>query len=500
MKKSIFKILNILILLAFISSFNLKNMKKSEQKEEKSSFLTQGEYNEMYRPQIHYTPAKNFMNDPNGLILFEGTYHLYYQFNPEGNAWGNMHWGHATSTDLMHWEEQPLALKPNELGFAFSGSTILDKDNKIGFGENSIIAIYTSSDLKKQQQSIAYSNDGGKTFTDYSGNPVIPNDDENLRDPKVFWHEETKKWIMILAKGIMKGVEIYGSENLKDWEHLSTFVIDIPVPDIQWECPDLFQLDYKDSKKWVMIVSVNPRGSFLGSGTMYFIGSFDGKTFTPDPLNYPIWLDYGMDSYAGVTYSNTGDRKIMIAWMNNWLYAPDVPVSPWRSAMSLPREIKLIEYEGNPILATTVVEEIDKIAGPWQKVENKFEPGVAYQLKLKINLDKNSSILLKNNEGERFLFEINSETRKITAYRNAATGKTDFNGSFSIPSLEAPLNVSEDEVTFNIFVDQSSIEIFTESGSMSMTNLIFPSSIYNSLSVDGASYKAEIRCFNSIWK
>ena len=500
MKKSIFKILNILILIAFISSFNLKNMKKSEQKEEKSSILTQGEYNEIYRPQIHYTPAKNFMNDPNGLIFFEGTYHLYYQFNPEGNVWGNMHWGHATSNDLMHWEEQPLALKPNELGFAFSGSTILDKDNKVGFGENSIIAIYTSSDLKKQHQSIAYSNDGGKTFTDYSGNPVIPNDDENLRDPKVFWHEETKKWIMVLAKGIMKGIEIYGSENLKDWEHLSTFVIDIPVPDIQWECPDLFQLDYKDSKKWVIIVSVNPRGSFLGSGTMYFIGNFDGKTFTADPLNYPIWLDYGMDSYAGVTYSNTGDRKIMIAWMNNWLYASDVPVSPWRSAMSLPREIKLIEYEGNPILVTTVVEEIDKIAGPWQKVENKFEPGVAYQLKLKINLDKNSSIMLKNNEGERFYFEINSETRKITAYRNAATGKTDFNGSFSVPSLEAPLNVSENEVTFNIFVDQSSIEIFTESGSMSMTNLIFPSSIYNSLSVDGSSYKAEIRCFNSIWK
>jgi len=497
MNNSIFKILNIIILLVFITSYNLRNMSENE---EKSSSLIQGSYDEVFRPQIHFTPAKNFMNDPNGLILIEGTYHLYFQFNPEANVWGNMSWGHATSKDLIHWEEQPVAIKPNELGVIFSGSCILDKENKAGFGENKIIAIYTSCDLQKQQQSIAYSNDGGQSFINYSGNPVIPNDDGNLRDPKVFWHEETKKWIMILAKGLLKGVEIYGSENLKEWKHLSTFVIDIPVPDIQWECPDLFQLDYKGSKKWVLISSVNPRGSFLGSGTMYFLGNFDGKTFTPDPLNYPIWFDYGMDNYAGVSYSNTGDRKILIGWMNNWSYAPDVPVSPWRSAMTLPRELKLVEYEGKPILVNTVVEEINKIAGPWVKVENQFEPGVAYQLKLKINLNKNSQILLKNNEGERFIFEINSETRKLTAYRNGSTGKTNFNGKFSVPSLEAPLNVSGDEVTFNIFVDQSSIEIFTENGSMSMTNLIFPTSIYNYLSVYGVSYKAEMRCLNSIWK
>ena len=497
MNNSIFKIFNIIILLVFITSFNLRNMNQSE---EKSSSLNQGGYDEVFRPQIHYTPAKNFMNDPNGMIFFEGAYHLYYQFNPEGNIWGNMSWGHATSKDLIHWEEQPVAIKPNELGFIFSGSCIIDKDNKAGFGKNKLIAIYTSSDLKKQQQSIAYSNDGGQSFINYPGNPVIPNDDENLRDPKVFWHEETQKWIMILAKGIMKGIELYASENLKEWKHLSTFVIDIPVPDIQWECPDLFQLDYKDSKKWVLLVSVNPRGSFLGSGTMYFIGNFDGKTFTADPLNYPIWFDYGMDSYAGVSYSNTGDRKIVIAWMNNWSYAPEVPVSPWRSAMSLPRELKLIEYEGKPILASTVVDEIDKIAGPWKKIENQFEPGDAYQLKLKVNLNKDSKILLKNDEGERFIFEINCETRKLIAYRNAATGKTSFNAKFPVPQLEAPLNVSGDTVTFNIFVDQSSIEIFTENGSMSMTNLIFPASIYNSLSVYGVSYKVEMRNLNSIWR
>jgi fructan beta-fructosidase len=245
---------------------------------------------------------------------------------------------------------------------------------------------------------------------------------------------------------------------------------------------------------------VNPRGSFLGSGTMYFIGNFDGQNFTADPLDYPIWFDYGMDSYAGVSYSNTGDRKIIIAWMNNWSYAPDVPVSPWRSAMSLPRELKLIEYEGKPILASTVVDEIDKIAGPWKKIENSFEPGDAYQLRIKLYLNKNSKILLKNNEGERFIFEINSETRKLIAYRNAATGQTSFNAKFPVPSLEAPLNVSGDTVTFNIFVDQSSIEIFTENGSMSMTNLIFPASIYNSISVYGVSYKVEMRNFTSIWR
>ena len=337
---------------------------KPEQPTTPTEPTQQDSYNEQYRPQVHFTPAKNWINDPNGMVYADGTYHLFYQYNPQGNSWGNMSWGHATSTDLIHWTEKDVALTRDELGAIFSGSAVIDKNNTAGFGANAMIAIYTSAgDDGKQQQSIAYSTDGGKNFTRYSGNPVIKNDDDNLRDPKVFWHEQSKQWVMALAKGWKMGVELYGSTDLKNWRHLSTFFVPLTGrPSLQWECPDLLQF----GDKWVLLVSVNPGGPITGSGTMYFVGQFDGTTFTADDLSYPLWLDYGMDNYAGVTWSNMGDRKVMIGWMNNWSYAGDVPCSPWRSAMTLPRELKLIEYDGKPLLANTVVSEIDKAADSWQ--------------------------------------------------------------------------------------------------------------------------------------
>ena len=498
MKILLFKISKLLFLLINLFPQSIQNKNKNINIEKRT--LLQDGRDEIYRPQIHFTPFKNWMNDPNGMVFFDGVYHLYFQHNPKGDKWGNMSWGHATSSDLIHWEEQPVAISPNDLGTIFSGSCIIDKENTAGYGENILFAIYTVCGSEIQQQSIAYSLDKGQTFTDYPGNPVIPNDDDNLRDPKVFWYEQSKKWIMVLAKGWLKGVEIYSSKNLKTWVHLSTFSVELPdMPKFQWECPELLEFDYKNTKKWVLLVSVNPRSKLLGSGTMYFIGNFNGTTFTADPLNYPIWLDYGMDNYAGVTFSNTGNRKILIGWMNNWLYGEDIPCSPWRSAMTLPRELKLIEFEDKPLLTNTVVEEIEQIAGSWKRVTDEFEPGVAYQLKIQINLDKDSVITLKNKEGQRFVFEINASSKKLIAYRNGSTGKSDFNGNFVIPSLEAPLNVFGHTVTLDFFVDQSSVEILTENGSMSMTNIVFPSSIYNVLSVEGAYFTAQIRQLRSIW-
>lgn len=455
-------------------------------------------YNEQYRPQIHFTPAKNWVNDPNGLVFVNGTYHLFYQYNPMGNNWGNMSWGHATSTDLIHWEEQSVALTRDELGDIFSGSAVIDQANTAGFGAGTMVALYTSAG-SAQQQSMAYSTDGGKTFLRYANNPVIKNNDDNLRDPKVFWHEATKQWIMVLAKGWKMGVEIYGSTNLKTWNHLSTFFVDLTSagrPSLQWECPDL--LPFGD--KWVMLVSVNPGGPILGSGTMYFVGNFDGKEFKADNLDYPLWLDYGMDNYAGVTWSNTGDRKILIGWMNNWQYAGDVPCSPWRSAFTLPRELKLVEYSGKPLLANTVVKEIESIAGSWKTTASDIDAKDAYQLRLTINLDKNSTVTLKNGADERFIIDINASDRTLTAHRTAVSGKTSFNGFFSIPSMQAPLNVSGNSVTLDLFVDQSSVEIFTQSGTMAMTNLVFPTSIYNEFTVEGATAKAQVRSLKRIWK
>ena len=454
------------------------------------------ERNELYRPQVHFTPYKNWMNDPNGMVCLNGTYHLFYQYNPMGNDWGNMSWGHATSTDLIHWTEQPVALRRDELGDIFSGSAVIDKNNTAGFGANAMVALYTSAD-GIQQQSIAYSLDEGKSFTRYAGNPVIHNNDDNLRDPKVFWHVSSQKWIMALATGWKRGVDFYGSSDLKTWSYLSTFVVDLPGrPNLQWECPDLIEVD----GRWVLIVSVNPGGPVLGSGTMYFIGDFDGTAFTADLLDYPLWLDYGMDNYAGVTWSNTGDRKIMIGWMNNWQYSGAVPCSPWRSAMTLPRELHLINCGGQQLLANTVVKEIDAIAEPWQDATPTLDVQDAYQLQVKLDLGSNATIILSNAAGEKYVIDINGSSRMLAAKRNADTGKTDFNGLFSVPSMRAPLNTDEDHVTLDIFVDQSSVEIFTGNGSMAMTNLVFPASIYNAISVSGTTYSARYRKLHSVYR
>ena len=206
-----------------------------------------------------------------------------------------------------------------------------------------------------------------------------------------------------------------------------------------------------------------------------------------------------MDNYAGVTWSNIGDRKVMIGWMNNWQYAGAVPCSPWRSAMTLPRELKLIEYDGKPLLANTVVSEIDNIAENWQSAGSSLDVKDAYQLRITLNLDKNSTIALGNSSDEKYVIDVNASARTITAHRTSATGQSSFNGSFSIPSIQAPLNVIGNTVILDIFVDQSSVEVFTNDGSMSMTNLVFPKSIYNSLSITGASYEAQVRRFKSIW-
>lgn len=474
---------------------NIPSPQQPEQEKEPKTPKEENRYDEPYRPQIHYTPAKNWINDPNGMVFVNGIYHLYYQYNPHGNVWGNMSWGHATSKDLIHWEEQDIALTRDDLGDIFSGSAIIDKDNTAGFGAGTMVALYTSAS-NIQQQSLAYSSDGGSTFTHYTGNPVIRNNDDNLRDPKVFWHEKSKQWIMLLAKGWKMGTELYGSKDLKTWQHLSSFFVELPGrPNIQWECPDLIQL----GEKWVMLVSVNPGGPVLGSGTMYFIGDFDGTTFTADNLDYPLWLDYGMDNYASVTWSNTDDRKIMIGWMNNWQYAGDVPCSPWRSAMTLPRELALTTYAGKPLLATTVVKEIENIAGSWQNTDGSIKVQNAYQLRITVSLDKNTTVTLSNDASESFDIDINATNRTLTAHRTSKTGRTDFNGLFSIPSIQAPLNVEGTNVTIDIFVDQSSVEIFTEKGTMSMTNLVFPQSIYNHLSTTGSIVNAQVRELKKIW-
>lgn len=455
---------------------------------------------EAFRPQIHYTPVKNWVNDPNGLVYLDGTYHLFYQYNPKGNDWGNMSWGHATSTDLINWEEQPVAMTRNEWGDIFSGSCVIDKNNTAGFGANAIIALYTGAD-GIQQECLAYSTDGGNTFEQYNGNPVIKNNDDNLRDPKVFWHEQSQQWIMCLAKGWKTGIEIWGSKNLKEWEQLSIFNVDNPrLKELQWECPDLICMDYEGAKKWVLIVSVNPGGPVTGSGTMYFTGNFDGKNFTADNRTYPLWMDYGLDNYAGVTFSNVAGRNILIGWMNNWDYAGEVPCTPWRSTFTLPRELKLVNKGGMPYLSSSVVAEIENLKdGEFVAVEadKQWNKADAYELVIEnFDLTKDQKITLSNQWGNKYVIDFNKAAGKFVVNRDAKSGQTNFHGKF-VQKTEAPIVGNETSTTVRIFIDKSSVEAFAADGTVVITNLAFPTTMYDACNT--TSGNAKVRGLKKIW-
>ena len=303
-----------------------------------------------YRPSYHFTPLYGWMNDPNGMVYKDGEYHLYFQYNPYGSKWGNMHWGHAVSKDLLHWEHLAPAIARDTMGHIFSGSSVVDKNNTAGYGKNAIIAIYTNNSVNHDEvQCIAYSTDNGRTFTKYEGNPVLRPFDglKDFRDPKVFWYEKNKSWYMIVSAD--KETRFYKSKNLKKWTYVSSFGKGLGQQPCQYECPDFFQLPVNGNKKnmkWVMTMNINPGCIFGGSATEYFVGDFDGKNFICHDAHETKWLDYGKDHYATVTFSNTADRVLAITWMSNWQYANLTPCKQNRGANGLPRELKLYEKDG----------------------------------------------------------------------------------------------------------------------------------------------------------
>ena len=283
--------------------------------------------NESYRSIYHHTPETNWMNDPNGMFFDEttGLWHLYYQHNPEAPVWGPMHWAHSVSSDLIHWEHKPIVLYPDSLGTIFSGSAVIDRDNTAGFGKNAVVAIYTQSEYIGQHQSIAYSLDGGFTFTKYEGNPVLIGDIADFRDPKVM--HDGDHWLMTLA--CQQEIRFYASEDLKQWTYLSSFGEGYGNHGGVWECPELIQM----GDQWILLVSINPGGPFGGSATQYFVGDWDGTTFTclDDPTEQK-WLDYGKDNYSTFSFHNAPDNRIVsLGWMSNWQYAQQVPTGNFRS-------------------------------------------------------------------------------------------------------------------------------------------------------------------------
>lgn len=456
-------------------------------------------YDHPLRPQYHFTPEANWLNDPNGMVYYEGEYHLFYQHHPASTIWGPMHWGHAVSRDLVHWEHLPIALYPDHNGTIFSGSAVVDWEDTSGFfdGKAGLVAIYTQTldipdtDLSKQRQSIAYSKDNGRTWTAYAGNPVLSDERfVDFRDPKVLWHAASARWIMVLAAG--DRLCLYYSTDLKEWTFASEFGEKEGSHDGVWECPDLFLLPVEGqpgSEKWVLIVSIgDDEGQPEGSRTQYFIGDFDGVTFTNN--NGPesvLWLDHGRDNYAGVTWSDAqgqGGARLLIGWMNNWKYANIIPTGEWRGAMTLPRKLSLRMQEDGIRLVQEVPKELSVMRadrhelrdeqikpgsnllhsykGELLEIEAEFELDSALEFGFKLRMGSGNETIVGYNavDGELFI----DRTR---------SGAVDFHPQFGCRH-SAPLDGENGRIKLQIWVDRSSIELFANDGALVMTDQIFP--------------------------
>ena len=498
-----------------------------------------------YRPSYHFTPLYGWMNDPNGMVYKDGEYHLYFQYNPYGSKWGNMHWGHAVSKDLVHWEHLDPAIARDPVGHIFSGSSVVDKKNTAGFGKNAIIAIYTNHSVNHGEvQCIAYSNDNGRTFTKYEGNPVLTPFDglKDFRDPKVFWYEKGKCWYMIVSAD--KETRFYKSKNLKKWDYVSAFGKGLGQQPCQYECPDFFQLPVNGDKKkmkWVMTMNINPGCWFGGSATEYFVGDFDGKKFTCPDADEVKWLDWGKDHYATVTFSNTGDRVLGITWMSNWQYANLTPFKQNRGANGLPRELKLYEKNGKYYISEDVAPEVYALRKDTKNVVDasvageKMLAGVAanmegaFEIEADVTPDANgiAGIEISNNKRERTLIYFDMKQGKVVMDRTES-GLTDF-GKQAVPhdielawdkqraaegkepariansinykndfalATWAPLSLCENgKKTYHvdIFVDKSSVELFLDGGRIAMTNLVFPVAPYENLKLYTQGGKAEFK-------
>ncbi len=467
---------------------------------------------EKYRPLFHHTPLYGWMNDPNGMFYKDGVWHLYYQCNPYGSKWQNMTWGHSTSTDLVNWEHHPAAIEPDGLGTIFSGSCAIDTENSAGFGKDAVLAMYTSADAS-QIQSLAHSLDNGMTFDKYPGNPTLTLESE-ARDPNMFWNPDTKLWTLVLAHALDHEMLIFTSPDMKQWTLQSAFGKGLGCQDGVWECPDLFQLPVEgtDQKKWMLICNINPGGPFGGSAVQYFIGDFDGKTFTPDKDaegKVPTkWLDFGKDNYATVSWSDAPDgRRAIIGWMSNWQYAAEVPTTQFRSANTLPREVSLfLGADGQVYAATAPSPELDALRGKpsvsakgvsvGSKAKNYSLPAAndgVCEIELTLNPREAKTVLLtlSNPAGDKVVMAYDPAAGTFSTDRRES-GLTDFSQEFPAVTV-APVFGKGKELSLRLFIDRSSIEVFGNEGRFAMTNLVFPSTPYTTLSVtaEGGSAKVE---------
>ena len=466
---------------------------------------------EKYRPAFHHSPLYGWMNDPNGMVYTDGRWHLYYQTNPYGSKWQNMTWGHSSSPDLINWEHHPVAIEPDGLGTIFSGSCAVDSTNSAGFGKDAIIALYTSA-AASQIQSLAWSNDGGMTFNKYPGNPGVTLESE-ARDPNRFWDKANNRWVLVLAHALEHEMLIFTSPDMKEWTLESAFGKGLGAQGGVWECPDLFPLkiDGTGDTKWVLLCNLNPGGPFGGSGTQYFIGAFDGKTFTPDTDaqgNVPTkWLDHGKDHYATVSWSDAPDgRRTVIGWMSNWQYAAEVPTKQFRSANTLPREMQLFrDTDGELYVASVPSPELEALRASTFRKPSSMSAGTKErkinlptandgicEILLTVDPRKASDVImtLANNAGEHVTITYDVDAQTL-AFDRRKSGVTDFSQDFPAVTV-TPVHSRDGLLNLRMFVDRASIELFANGGRAVMTNLVFPTSPYSTMTVKAVGGNARI--------
>ncbi|HXJ06584.1 MAG TPA: glycoside hydrolase family 32 protein [Candidatus Acidoferrum sp.] len=465
------------------------------------ALLPQATYNEPWRPQFHFTPPKNFMNDPNGLVYYNGEYHLFYQYNPQGTEWGHMSWGHAVSGDMLHWKNLPVAI-PKEPGkfMIYSGSTVVDWHDSSGLCTSAefrdpscLIAIYTAAGTNTQKQNLAFSNDQGRTWTNYSGNPVADLRQPDFRDPKVFWYEPQKKWVMVAVLADEKKAVFLDSRDLKTWVFRSSFEA-AGHEKGQWECPDLFELNVDGNpknKKWVLVVNRNPGAPAGGTGVEYFVGRFDGAHFVNEtPITQELWADYGKDFYATNSFSDIppkDGRRIWIGWISNWQYANREPTVAWRGAQSLPRTLSLAQFpDGTRLVQEPIAEAKElrerkllqvskvsvpqaiqamrtaKVGGDSLEIESEFAPEDAQKMGFR----------LRKGGVEETLLGFVPEKREVFIDRTRS-GTVSFAPEFP-GCYKAALRQSS-RVKLHIFLDRSSVEVFVNDGEVVLTDRIYPS-------------------------
>lgn len=473
-----------------------------------------------YRPGYHFTPDRNWMNDPNGLVYHKGVYHLFFQYNPGGDGWANMSWGHASSCDLLRWRQHPVAIPLTDDEQIFSGSVVVDHDNSTGLGvdgDPALVAIYTSAYTDgRQAQSLAISVDDGTTWTKYPGNPVLDRGSTAFRDPKVFWYQPADGpgyWVMVAVEAEVRQILFYRSNNLRTWTYLSAFSRTSEPEEVGeqqlWECPDLFPLPVEGNPgtvTWVLLFSVNPDVRSGGSATRYVLGSFDGVSFTPAPDASPRRLDWGSDFYAATSFTDAPDgRRIIMGWMSNWNYAAQVPTSPWRGLMSLPRDLSVAAVDGQQELVHRPIPELRAIeqvsdhldSGPFT-LDGTRELAGGQQYRVDVTFQAMTArrfgidVLVGGDQRTRIRYDTAAEELSID---RSQSGDTAFHHSFS--SIEhAPVSLPGGLLQLQVFVDRMSVEVFAQRGRVCLTELVFPASTSTHLtivSLDGATDILSVR-------